>query len=69
MNDTITKDEAAALLGIHRATVVRWCKAGRIAGAYLPRRSRKLGYRIPRTAILALLETEERDALASRASA
>jgi excisionase family DNA binding protein len=68
MNDTITTQEAAPLLGVHRATVVRWCKAGKIAGAYLPGRSRKLGYRLPRASILALLEPAELDALEGRAS-
>lgn len=68
MNETIDNREAAALLGVHRATVARWCKAGKIAGAYLPRRSRKLGYRMPRQAVLALLEQAELVAIAERAS-
>lgn len=63
MDELIDTHEAAQLLGVHRATVVRWCQAGKIAGAYLPHRSRKLGYRLPRAAVLAQLEPAERAAL------
>lgn len=69
MKDTLTAKEAAPLLAVHHTTVVRWCKAGRIAGAYLPRRSRKLGYRLPRAAVEALLEAQELAALPEPASA
>jgi excisionase family DNA binding protein len=64
--DEITINEAATYLRIHRATAVRWAKAGRIAGAYLPRRSRRIGYRMPRQSVLDLLEEEERVTLQDR---
>jgi excisionase family DNA binding protein len=69
MEETLSTQEAADLLGIHRATVVRWCQARRLAGAYLPRRSRKLGYRVPRASVLALLEPAELAALPGRQTA
>jgi excisionase family DNA binding protein len=67
--DELTTSQAAPLLKISRLTVVRWCQAGRFPGAYLPGRSRRIGYRIPRASVLALLEEEELAALQERVSA
>lgn len=67
--DEMTVDQAAPLLKIHRATVIRWCQSGKIAGAYLPRRSRRIGYRLPRASVLMLLEEVERAALSQRVPA
>jgi len=61
--DELTVHEAAPILKVSWRTVVRWCQAGRFPNAYLPRRSRRIGYRIPRAEVLELLEPQERHAL------
>ena len=42
-----TVKEAAQRLRVHRETVLRWIKAGKLEGAYLDGEFRKGGYRIP----------------------
>jgi len=43
----LTSAEAAAALGVHQKTVVRWARRGRFPGAVLYLGSRRLGWRIP----------------------
>ena len=61
--DTVGSREAARLLHVGQVTIQRWCHAGLLSGAYLVKRSRRLGWRIPRTSVMALLEAAERETL------
>ena len=45
---------AAAALQVSKETIIRWCRTGRLPGAYLHNRSRRLGWRIPEAASTAL---------------
>lgn len=54
-----TAPEAARILGVERSTIVRWCQQGKLPGAHLRLGNRKLGYRIPKSAVYALLITSE----------
>ena len=63
-----TTTEAAAALGVCQRTVIRWIRSGRLTGASLRLGSRRLGYRIPNTA-LALLGEMQDEALSKRLSA
>ena len=59
MQETLLKsDQAAAVLGVHVKTVLRWCRGGKLQGAYLENKSRKLGWRIPKQAIVELRNQE-----------
>lgn len=51
-----TVPEVAALLSLERSTITRWCQRGRFPGAHLLFRSRKLGYRIPKSDLDVLLQ-------------
>ncbi len=49
-----TVPEAAAQAGVVVPTIYRWIAAGKLPGAYLHYGSRRLGYRIPHSAIVTL---------------
>jgi len=53
---TVTAKEAAVRLGLSKETVVRWCRAGTMPGAYVLYGRRQLGWRIPESTITKLLE-------------
>lgn len=59
MENYISSHTAATLLRVDQRTVQRWCADGLLSGAYLIRRSRRLGWQIPITSVYALLEEEE----------
>jgi excisionase family DNA binding protein len=69
MDQHVNARTAAAYLGVVEMTVLRWCRSGKLAGAYLPKRSRRLGWRIPLTSVHSLLEVQERETLQDRVSA
>lgn len=50
----LTTAQAATTLGIHEKTVTRWCREGKLKGAQLHLRSRKMGWRIPKAALVEL---------------
>jgi excisionase family DNA binding protein len=56
MEEYITTREAARRLGVTLTTVTRWCQAGKLAGARLRNKSRRLGWRIPVVAVELLLD-------------
>lgn len=51
-----TSAEAADRLGVHVKTINRWCRRGRLPGAYLALGSRRLGWRVPADLIDLLAE-------------
>lgn len=53
----ITSREAAQRLGVHQTTITRWCQSGKLPNQGLRNGSRKLGYRIPEQAIVAIQAT------------
>lgn len=55
--DVYTSAQAAAALGLHHKTVVRWCRNGTIPGAVLLYGNRRLGWRIPRSAVDGMRES------------
>jgi predicted site-specific integrase-resolvase len=66
---TVTTQDAAAALAVDPKTIRQWCRLGLLSGAYKRLGSNKLGWRIPRTTIAALLEEERRVVLQDQVSA
>lgn len=60
---------AAGILRVSKMTIIRWCRSGKLEGAYLIRRSRRLGWQIPTQSVHNLLEAQERGTLQEHLSA
>ena len=58
--------EAAALLGVSTRTIRRYIKAGRLAGAYKPNNSRRIGWRVSGQALSVFVPLEQRGQLLSQ---
>ena len=69
MQSTYTVEQAARVLQMHRFSVIRWIRSGKLPGAYMINRNRRLGWRIPTASVRALLEPEELDELSQSVSA
>ena len=67
--ETFTARQAAAVLGLSRETVIRWCRLGRFTGALVPYGARKIGWRIPREVVYRMARENGNEPVSNTVSA